>query len=150
MGFGVGRRWRFVILVWIGEVGLLWFEQRLCGSRWEVAGDCRIPIWQSSLSWVWFFKKNCWFGFVWVWFWFCYGSWFCFEMCLIWVCLRFDVGWLFVWVDLCLIVLLVICWVWNLMASLSLTPREFLAWRRESKEKGMRGLRLTVLESVWS
>ena len=29
----------------------------------------------------------------------------------IWVCLRFDVGWLFGWVDLCLIVLLVLCGV---------------------------------------
>ena len=62
MGFGLGQWWRSVILVciscglamvvcdfgldkwwvssrglwilvWIGEVGLLWFEQRFCGSR---------------------------------------------------------------------------------------------------------------------
>ena len=38
------------------------------------------------------------------------------------------------------------------MASMSLTEREreFLALRRESKEKGIRGLRLTMLESVWT
>ena len=41
----------------------------------------------------------------------CYGSWFCFEIFFIWVCLRFDVGWFFGWVDLCLIVLLVLCGV---------------------------------------
>ena len=32
--FGLDRRWvgeGLWILVWIGEVGLLWFEQRFCG-----------------------------------------------------------------------------------------------------------------------
>ena len=29
--FSLGRWWRFVILFWISEVGLLWFEQRFCG-----------------------------------------------------------------------------------------------------------------------
>ena len=110
---GGGGMW---ILVWISKVGLLWFEQMLRGSQWVVVGSCKIPIWQSSPSWVWVFKKK-----LLIWVWFCYGSWFCFEMFLIWVCLRFDVGWLFVWVDLCLIVLLVICWVWLAWA-----------WHRES------------------
>ena len=34
-----------------------------------------------------------------------YGSGFCFEIFLIWVCLKFDGGWLFGLVELCLIVL---------------------------------------------
>ena len=111
---GRGGLW---ILVWIGEVGLLWFEQRLCGSRWEVAGGCKIPIWQSSPSWVQVFFKNCWFGLICVWL-------------SYWSFVEFETLWL--------------AWAWHRESFC------FLAWRWESKEKGMRGLRLTVLESVWT
>ena len=35
VGFGLDQRWvnggGLCILVWIGKVGLLWFEQRFCG-----------------------------------------------------------------------------------------------------------------------
>ena len=120
------------VLVWVGEVGLLWFEQRLCGSQ-----DPNLA--ELAVIGMGFLKKIVDLGLVLLW-------------VLVLLLNVFDLGMFEVWCWM------VVCLGWSVfdcligrllsLASLSLTHS---FWReKESKQKGVRGLRLTVLESVWT
>ena len=112
--FGLDRRWvgeGLWILVWIGEVGLLWFEQRFCGlamvwakvfSLWWRCQDWEPLVRKMVLvmEWAMFVKLRRCFGFLfkkgfdfWVWFWirilswevdwFCHSFWWFCDFCCV-------------------------------------------------------------------